>query len=110
MGYYLKFIDTAEQYRFNLHANNGEKILHSEGYTTEASCDNGIASCQINSQSDSQYEDRLAKNDQFYFVLIAAGNNEIIGVSEMYTTTQARDKGKASVKANGDTTDIRKNY
>lgn len=109
MGYYLKFIDAAKQYRFNLHAGNGEKILHSEGYTTESSCDNGIRSCQINSQIDSRYEDHTAKNGQYYFVLKAA-NGQIIGVSEMYTTAFARADGKVSVKANGSTTDIRKSY
>jgi len=109
MGYYLKFIDAAKQYRFNLHAGNGEKILHSEGYVSEAGCDNGIASCQVNSQIDDRYEDRTSTDGQYYFVL-KAGNGEIIGRSELYTTQYGRDSGKASVKANGKTTDIRKNY
>lgn len=109
MGYYLKFKDSKAEFRFNLHATNGERILHSEGYTTEANCNKGIASCQVNSQSDNRYEDRDANNGQYYFVLKAA-NGQVIGVSEMYTTRTSRDTGKRSVKANGATTDIRKDY
>lgn len=106
MGYYSKFTDKAGQYRFNLKAGNGETILTSEGYTSSSSRDNGISSVQINSQIDKQYEDRTSVSNQPYFVL-KGGNGKIIGSSEMYSSNQSRDKGKASVKANGSTKDIR---
>lgn len=99
MGKFVKFTDKAGEWRFHLKAGNGEKILHSEGYTTQASCDNGIDSVRRNSQDDSKYIDHDAKNGQYYFTLKAT-NGQVIGTSEMYTTTAARTKGKASVKAN----------
>ena len=52
---YTKYKDTARQYRFNLKAENGEIILHSEGYASSASCDTGIASVRSNSPYDSRY-------------------------------------------------------
>lgn len=36
--------DRANQYRFRLSASNGSCICHSQGYTTKASCKNGIES------------------------------------------------------------------
>ena len=36
--------DKAEQYRFRLYSSNGSCICHSQGYTTKASCKNGIES------------------------------------------------------------------
>ena len=40
--------DKAGQYRFRLRARNGQIIAVSEGYTTRASCENGIDSVRKN--------------------------------------------------------------
>ena len=40
--------DKAGEYRFRLKARNGEIIATSEGYTSKASCENGIESVQKN--------------------------------------------------------------
>ena len=40
--------DKGGEYRFRLKARNGEIIAISEGYTTKAACENGIASVQKN--------------------------------------------------------------
>jgi len=40
--------DKAGEFRFRLKAKNGEIIAVSEGYTTKASCENGIASVKKN--------------------------------------------------------------
>ena len=40
--------DKAGEYRFRLKARNGQVIAVSEGYTSKASCENGIASVQKN--------------------------------------------------------------
>lgn len=106
MGYFTTFTDKGGQYRFNLKAGNHEIILASEGYTTTAARDNGIASVQKNSQEEGRYEDRESSKGDPYFVL-KAGNGQVIGKSEMYSSAQARDKGKASVMKNGSSTDIR---
>ena len=38
------YVDKGGKYRFRLYAPNGSCIVHSQGYTTKASCKNGIAS------------------------------------------------------------------
>ena len=85
------------QFYFNLIAANNEPILRSEGYTTKAACLNGVESVKTNAPTDERYDRKKSKDDQFYFNLTAA-NHEIIGVSEMYTTEQARDNGIDAVK------------
>jgi uncharacterized protein YegP (UPF0339 family) len=42
------FKDTSNEFRFRLKAPNGEIIAISEGYTTKASCLNGIKSVKKN--------------------------------------------------------------
>jgi Uncharacterized conserved protein len=96
-GKFTKYFDKNRKYRFNLKAENSEIILHSEAYESSQGCDNGISSVRKNSVIDSRYQDRTASNGQFYFVL-KARNGEIIGTSELYTSTSARTNGKAAVK------------
>ncbi|MFX1708812.1 YegP family protein [Chitinophaga sp. CC14] len=99
MGKFI--IKTAKdgQNYFVLKAGNGEAILSSEMYTTKAACNNGIESVKTNAPNDSRYEKLTAKNGQFYFTL-KAGNSQVIGTSEMYTTSSSRDGGIESVKSN----------
>jgi uncharacterized protein len=85
------------QYYYRLRSKNGEPILSGEGYTTKQSCLNAIASVKINAPYDSRYERKTASNGQLYFVLKAA-NGEVIGVSETYNTSQARENGIEAVK------------
>jgi len=106
MAYFKLSTDKKGEYRFNLHAGNGQVILSSEGYKTAASRDNGISSVQKNSQDDKRYEDRESKSGQYYFVL-KASNGQVIGNSEMYANSSGRNNGKASVKKNGSTTEIK---
>ena len=87
------------QYRFILKAGNGEPILNSELYKAKASAVNGIESIQKNSGDDARYERLTAKNGKPYFNL-KAGNGQIIGASEMYESTSARENGIESVKKN----------
>lgn len=97
-----KFIITKRrnsQYQFNLKSSNGQVILSSEGYYTKAGCKNGISSVKSNAPLDSRYDKRISSDSQYYFNL-KAGNGEIIGTSEMYTTSTARDHGIDSVKSN----------
>ena len=88
------------EYRFVLKAGNGEVILTSESYKARTGAVNGIASVKKNAPLDERYARKTAKNGQAYFVL-RAGNYQVVGTSEMYTTEQAREKGIASVKATG---------
>lgn len=87
------------QFYFNLRAGNGESILKSEMYVTRASAEHGIASVKTNALLDERYERKTDKSGAPYFSL-KAGNHEIIGVSEAYSSTAARDAGIESVKKN----------
>ncbi|MBF4465213.1 YegP family protein [Flavobacterium sp. LC2016-12] len=97
-----KFVITKRangEFQFNLKAGNGQTILTSEGYTTKAACLNGIESVKTNSQDDSKFDKKESSNGKPYFNL-KASNGQIIGSSEMYESTSARDNGIESVKTN----------
>ncbi|WP_407483775.1 YegP family protein [Elizabethkingia meningoseptica] len=87
------------EYQFNLKAGNGQVILTSEGYSTKANCENGVASVKKNSQDDSKFDRKTSSNGKHYFNLKAT-NGQIIGTSEMYESSSGRDNGIESVKTN----------
>jgi uncharacterized protein YegP (UPF0339 family) len=99
MGKFVIKTGKDNQFYFSLKANNGEKILSSEGYTTRTACQNGIDSVKSNAKDDGKYDKKTSSNGKFYFNL-KAGNGQIIGTSEMYDSASGRDKGIESVKAN----------
>jgi len=84
------------QFYFNLRARNGEIILASEGYMSKSGAKRGIVAVKKNAKVKRQFKLLESKNDQQYFVLTAK-NYQIIGVSETYTTTGARDNGVKAV-------------
>jgi len=84
------------QYYFRLRASNGEKVLGSEGYTSNQSCRAGIASVKVNAPTDNRYERKDATGN--YRFNLKAANGEIIGRSEGYSTAAARENGIAAVK------------
>ncbi len=94
-----------DQFYFNLKASNNQVILTSEMYTQKQNAKNGIESVQENCGLDKRYDRRTSTANEPYFVLKAA-NDKIIGNSEMYSSTAARDNGIESVKTNGKTTNI----
>lgn len=87
------------QYMFNLKAANGEIILTSEQYKDRAAALNGIEAVKANAGEDARYERKVARDAQSFFVLKAA-NGQTIGISEMYTSPAALEKGIQSVKKN----------
>lgn len=89
-----------QEYYFRLKAKNGENILHSEGYTTKAMCENGVRSVKKNSPTDSNYKRLLSEDERFYFTLNSEDNGQVIGMSQMYTAAASRDNGIESVKEN----------
>ncbi|RZU43379.1 YegP family protein [Edaphobacter modestus] len=88
------------QFLFNLKAVNGEIILASETYTSKSAALDGIESVRKNSLCDERFERKTSSHSQPYF-LLKAGNHEVIGKSETYTSDGAREKGIQSVKKNG---------
>jgi len=99
MGKFVIKTGTNGQYYFSLKADNGQKILSSEGYTTKPACQNGIDSVKTNAKDDSKYDKKTSSNGKHYFNL-KASNGQIIGTSEMYESESGRDNGIASVKSN----------
>ena len=100
MGKYVIKTASNGQWMFNLKAGNHQVILTSEMYTTKKACENGIESVKKNSPDDSKYERKTAKNGSPYFNL-KASNGQVIGTSEMYSSTSAMENGIDSVKENG---------
>jgi len=106
MGAYFKLLkDAAGEYRFNLHAPNHEKILHSEGYSQKAGCLNGIASVRAHSADSSNFETYTDGAGKYRFRL-RARNHEIIGHSEAYESAAGCQNGIASVMRNAPTAEI----
>ena len=65
-----------------------------------------VESVQKNSGNDARYELKTASNGKFHFNLKAA-NGQVIGTSQLYATEASRDKGIASVKTNGASTQVK---
>src|SRR5690606_16552764 len=108
MGKFEIKTDKSGQYRFNLKAGNGQVILSSEAYTTKAACENGIESVKKNSQDDARFDRKTAKDGSPYFNLKAT-NGQVIGNSEMYSSTSAMENAIASVKKNAPGADTEDN-
>ena len=115
------FIKTvASGIKFDLKASNGETILTSEVYTTEAACRNGIQSIMTNAPvanvenqtvegyetlAHPKFEMYQDKAGEFRFRL-KARNGQIIGVSEGYTGKAGCLNGIESVKKNAGDAEI----
>jgi uncharacterized protein YegP (UPF0339 family) len=90
---------SGEQFMFNLlAAGNYEIIFTSERYTRASDARNGIAAVKSTAPLDAQYIKKLSVAGEPYFVLRAA-NNEVLGTSEMYSTSRACEEGIAAIKA-----------
>ena len=106
--------------KFDLKATNGQTILTSEVYTTEAACRKGIESimknapdANVENQTEEGYETLTHpkfemyqdKAGEFRFRL-KARNGEIIGTSEGYTAKAGCLNGIESVKKNAGDAEI----
>jgi uncharacterized protein len=87
------------KFRFNLKAGNGKVILTSQIYRTKAAALVGMESVKQHAADDANFERKTSVSDEPYFVLKAA-NKQVIGTSEMYSSTSAMENGIASVMAN----------
>ena len=86
----FQIFQSSGQYWYHLRADNGEIVQSGEGYTSKASCENGIQRVKANCQP--QRFESFFNAGQYGFNHVAA-NGEIIGRSEKCPTTQARDHG-----------------
>jgi uncharacterized protein len=85
------------QFCFRLRAGNGEIILASETYSHLEAAKNGVSAVKTNADYDSRYERKTGNAGEAYFVM-KAPNQEIIGKSEMYSSTAAMENGIKSLK------------
>ena len=99
MGKFVISKRKSGEFQFNMKAGNGQTILASEGYTTKASCENGVESVKKNAAEDSNYERKNSSSGKFHFNL-KAGNGQVIGSSEMYESAAGMENGIESVKKN----------
>jgi uncharacterized protein len=95
-----------DEYRFRLKADNGQTILSSEGYTSKASCMNGIESVRKNAADPKRVNKTKTPTNMFRFAYTAA-NNQIIGTSQNYKSESGRNNGIESVKKNAVKAEIR---
>ena len=81
-----------DKFYFSLLASNGQVILGSEMYEAKASAVNGIESVKKNGGDATRYAKLTGKDGSPYFTL-KAGNGQVIGQSQMYSSESARDAG-----------------
>ena len=78
------------QYYFQFLRDDGQVILNSEGYTTEAARDNGVQSVINNAGNADRYEAHSNDGGGFYFIL-NAGNGQEIGRSVTFRSEDSRN-------------------
>jgi uncharacterized protein YegP (UPF0339 family) len=86
------------QFHFNLFAKNGEIVLSSESYTSEAAAWNGAFAVQDAASVATNFAVKTASDGRFYFTL-TADNGQTVGTSQMYTTKAAAQAGITSVQS-----------
>ncbi len=72
-------------FHFNMFAKNGQIVVASEHYTTEAAAYNGAFAVATDGQNTAAYTVLESSDHNFYFN-VKAQNGQIVGTSQMYTT------------------------
>jgi uncharacterized protein YegP (UPF0339 family) len=96
-GKFETFTGKDGQFYFHLLAGNGEKILASQGYASLANAVQGVESVRSNATNPMRFLQREAADGSRYFVL-TANNGQIIGMSEMYSSAAAAQRGAGTVQ------------
>jgi hypothetical protein len=82
---------------FNFFARNGQVVVSSERYASEAAAFNGAFALQ-EGQNDAAYTIKENVSGGFYFT-VKALNGEVVGTSQQYTTRASAVEGMAALKA-----------
>jgi uncharacterized protein len=82
------------KFHFNFFARNGQIVLSSESYTTDAAAFNGAFAVQ----TDGTFTVKANASGGHYFV-VTAPNGEVVGTSQQYTTKQSAHDGAAALQA-----------
>ncbi len=83
-------------YYFNLKASNGEIVLQSQAYSTEAAAMNGTFAVAGVGTNENNYDIKRSADGGAYFNL-KANNGEIIGTSEVYYSTSNARRGRNGI-------------
>lgn len=86
------------QWRFNVHAKNGQIVLSSEQYSSEAAAVNGAVAVQTVGSDATAYTLQQNAAKGWYFT-VKADNGQIIGVSQQYTTKSSAQSAINSLKS-----------
>jgi uncharacterized protein YegP (UPF0339 family) len=98
MGKYQIAKTSDGQFRWTLKASNGENLITSESYTTKQNCLKGIESSRL-CVADKNFDKKTSTSGKPYFNQIA-NNYQVLGTSQMYSSTAAQEGGIESVKRN----------
>ena len=85
---------TAGGFHFNLFAKNGQIVLSSEHYTTDAAAYNGAFAVQ----DSATYTVKANASGGYYFT-VSATNGQVVGTSQQYSTKESAQTGAAAVQA-----------
>ena len=84
------------QYHFNMFAKNGQVVVSSESYTTEAAAYNGAFAVEAAASDATAFAVKTAADGRFYFTITAL-NGQVVGMSQMYTTKASAQAAVTSV-------------
>ena len=87
------------KFHFVLKAGNSQVVLSSQQYADKNGAEGGVASCKKNGAAEANFVKKTSKAGEPYFVLMAS-NGQVIGQSEMYTSSSGCKNGIASVMKN----------
>jgi len=91
-GFHTFQHEESKEFYFAYNNGSGKTFLRSEGYTSAAGRDNGIASVKKNAPQDERWSFGTALDDKYHYYALKAGNNQEIARSCYY-------KSEAEMKA-----------
>ena len=87
--------NTTGQFHFNFVAQNGQTVLTSESYTTEAAAYNGALAVQGVSATGYAI---ISNNEGGYYFTVTADNGQVVGISQQYASKSAATAGVKAVQ------------
>ena len=91
-GGYIVRTTTKKEFRFNLRASNGQVILSSEGYATQANCFTGVTSLREHAEEDHTCERTSSRTGSYHFNLKVT-NGQVTGASHSRETSVGMENG-----------------
>jgi len=98
-GKFEYFVGADSKTYFHLLAANGQKVLHSSGYSSTSAAKTGIKSVKTNLPEAARVSVLESANAEWYF-LVKAANGETLAWSELYST---KSNAERALKAARDT-------